>query len=303
MNENLVKRWKNKEGKAAVEKITKIMQKGGSLSKELFPFSILENNKLDGRALPIDRIMIKKTACVNIDFSSSNFKSIWIENASFEDCQFEKVDFSDFSDHGNVFLNCIFSNCKFNKAAIGYNGTSYTNCIFNTCNFEKTIFIRAEFNSSLFKHCKLKGLDFNASSFDNCVFEGILDDVWFRGEFPLDSDTNEFGKPRRNNMKNVSFEKADLIDLTFSNKCDLSSVKLRENGRYRKYNKWDERLNLLKEKLVIWEINEQKEAEIFISSSLVHAKSQDWIIISLDDLERNHGITVATKIINEMDNW
>jgi len=149
----------------------------------------------------------------------------------------------------------------------------------------------------------MKDIDFDASFFDNCIFEGELNDVWFRGGFPLHSDCDRFGVPKKNEMKNVSFEKAELKDLTFSDNCDLSSVRIKNNDKYYKYNHWEKRLEFLKSEISNWEEKEKKEAEIFSDVHLVHAKSQQWYIINREDMERNYGKEVAVKIINKLNRF
>ena len=76
-------------------------------------------------------------------------------------------------------------------------------------------------------------------------------------------------------MKNVSFEEAVLEYPTFSNNCDLSSVKLPKTGNYKFFDFWEKRLEHLYSKANQWSKNEQKEAEIFAKVRLVHAKKSN----------------------------
>ena len=161
-------------------------------------------------------------------------------------------------------------------------------------------FIRAEFVDTDFINCRLKNIEFNASSFENCKFDGVLDNVWFMGTFPLKSLAEQFGQSKPNKMENVSFENADLIDLTISDGCDLSTVKLKNNGRYFKFDRWLDRLRALEKAIATWEDgNSKKEADRFVKVSLIHAQNQDWEILNLDDLEKHYGgIETSKKILD-----
>ncbi|MBV8325495.1 pentapeptide repeat-containing protein [Chryseobacterium sp.] len=300
----LIERWVTDPGFTLVQKeIAKLSKKGGRFN--LANSSVGEYcGKIDFRGIPLDSQTISGLKFINIDFSFSTFEHSWVEKSIFENCLFEKADFSDFSEHQDSFTDCVFKDCKFNLSAIGYDGTSFSGCIFENCKFNRTIFNRPEFVDVVFKNCKIKNIDFSASSFENCSFEGVLQDVWFRGGYPLQSEIERFGIPKKNEMKNVSFEKAELIYPTFSNHCDLSTVKINPSGNYYKYDRWKERLESLESEILNWEDKEEKkEAEIFSYSYLVHAKTQEWHIINTNDVERDHGKDIALKIINHLNNF
>jgi uncharacterized protein YjbI with pentapeptide repeats len=242
----------------AFEKVTEIFQNGSKIQSEFIPAEFI-NGKIDIRGIKNEESKIKNCECTNIDFSFSSFKNCWIENSLFEKCLFKKVDFSDFSDHKNNFNECTFIECNFNSSGIGYDGSEFLECIFDNCKFTKTIFNRPEFIGVIFKNCRIKNIDFNASSFEDCSFEGELDDVWFRGGFPTKSQVEYFGEPKVNKMKNVSFENAELRDLTFSNNCDLSLVKINPSDKYYKFDNWKKRLEVLKSESSIWGDKEKKK--------------------------------------------
>jgi fluoroquinolone resistance protein len=213
---------------------------------------------------------------------------------------FENVDFKEMSERGNLFHKVNFSNCKFNKAGIGYEGSQYQQCLIEKSSFTKTVFIRGEFVNTQFVLCKLKGVDFNASSFEDCSFVGKLEDVWFRGGYAYVSDDENFGKAKKNQMRNVSFSDAILEGVNFSNGCDLSTIHLPITSNYILFNNWKIRLEHLKEVIKKWSISHRKEAEIFSSSYLVHAKTQDWFIVNIEELQRDFGVDVANIIIIEL---
>lgn len=300
---DLIERWHvEPELKLVFENLVKLFQKGGGVRADNISVGFV-NEKLDLRGIKLNNRKIAGCTFVNIDFSFSSFQNCWIENSFFEMCQFDKVDFSDFSDHQNCFKACSFVGCSFNFAAVGYGGTKFTNCIFENCKFTKTVFNRPEFVDVVFKNCRLRSLDFNAASFQDCSFEGELTNVWFRGGFPLQTDYEYFGKPKVNDMKNVSFENAELHDLTFSNDCDLSTVSIKHSDNYYKYGDWRGRLELLKSKSNSWNDKEKREVEIFVHSYAVHATNQQWHIINKNDVEQEFGKDIALKIINQLNTY
>jgi len=302
MKKKLIERWALvPELKSLVIKIDSLLSKG-KFQSEIIPFKLIDG-KLDLRGLNISGKELKKVEIKNANFTFSSFADCWIENSLFEKCYFEKVDFSSFSDHKNIFKECYFKSCKFSNASIGHGGSEFSNCEFEDCNFLKAIFVRAEFINVIFKNSRINNIDFNASSFENCSFEGELRNIWFRGGFPLESDISYFGVPKKNEMKNVSFINAELHDLTFSDNCDLSTIKIKYSDRYYVYDKWKERLSYLKSNILNWNEREKKEAEIFINVYSVHAKKQDWQIINIDDIERDYGKEVAFKIVSCMDSF
>jgi len=302
----LVARWRSTaENDSASERIFNICKYGGVLSIDQSPFGRLDSDLIDFRGYPAHRILVKDVTLKDIDLSYADFSYSWMETNRFDNCFFEKTDFSNTSDHGNIFRRCVFVNCNFKMSGIGDRGSGYQNCIFNKCNFQRAVFIRAEFVNTDFINCRLKGIDFNASSFENCKFVGLLDDVWFRGTFPSKLDIEDFGQPKINKMLNVSFENADLRDLTFSDGCDLSTVTLKNNGKYFRYDRWLKRLQFLGKEIAYWEDERlRNEAARFVKVSLVHAQKQDWKILSLDDLERSYGgVEVAHKIIEILNSY
>jgi fluoroquinolone resistance protein len=269
------------------------------------PFGRSEGDLIDFRGYPAHKILVKDVTIKDIDLSYADFSSSWLEANRFENCLFVRTNFTDASDHGDIFDHCKFLYCKFKLAVLGYNGTRFRNCVFKECGFQKTNFIRPEFVNTDFINCRLKGIDFSGSSFEDCKFEGLLEDVWFRGTFAYQSYFKEFGRPKINRMENVSFENADLIDLTVSDGCDLSTVRLKKNGKYFKYDNWLKRLKVLEREIETWGTGEQKrEAEKYVKVSMVHAQKQEWKILNLEDLERHYGgRTTARRIVDVLNEY
>jgi fluoroquinolone resistance protein len=220
---SLVSRWKKSaQASAALPGIIEALKSGGHLGAESSPFGRV-GDLCDVRGLQVpDGMRILSRHVKDADFSWGFIRLAWIQNCVFENVRFDNATI-DTADHGNRFTGCSFVGTSF-QDGIGYRGSSYNNCRFEKVDFRRSVFTRADMNDCIFSDCKLKGVDFNASSFVNCMFEGKLEDVWFRGGFPLPVNVTDFGEPRPNRMQGVSFANASLWGITFSNGCDLSSV-------------------------------------------------------------------------------
>ncbi|WP_108246748.1 pentapeptide repeat-containing protein [Muricauda brasiliensis] len=294
---NIKNRWiEDSLGIIAITKIFKVIKKGGELKKSLSPYNDIDN-LTDFRGLDLNQIKINRLRVTDADFTESSFSSSFINKSVFQNSIFGKVDFTDFSDSGNEYKACLFSRCRFQKSAIGYKGSNYVNCTFESCNFSGAVFIRGEFDNCKFLNCNLKNIDFNGSSFTNCTFEGKLEGVWFRGGYGFEQDIKEFGKPRKNKMSNVSFENATLIGVNFSNDCELSSVKLPLVGKYKLFDDWNYRLEKLSKEIENWPEQKRNEANIFVSSHLVHSKKQKWFILNIEEVIDDFGKEVTNEMI------
>ncbi len=287
MSKFLKKRWGNFKG-------------GQFLRKRISLFEVLESGLLDLRGIDFDFVIVRDAILDKLDFSYASFVSCLIENTEISQCHFYFADFTDSTDNGNSYKDIYFSNCKFQKAGLGYNGSKYLRCTFINCNFKKSIFIRAEFYDCEFISCNLKDIDFNGSSFERCVFKGKLEDVWFRGGYRFKSDIVEFGTPKKNVMKNVSFRDASLNGITFSNDCDLATIELPLLGKYYLLDKWLFRLNRLKDSIHLLSSDEQHEIATYVDSHMVHALSQHWYIINSDEIFDEFGVKVGNEIIHSL---
>ncbi len=236
----------------------------------------------------------------DVDLSSSTMRGGWLEKCVFENVRFDACDLSGLADHGNRFEGCSFARTKFRRAVLGYKGSEYENCAFEKADFSQAGFIRAEFTRCSFDSCKMLGVDFNASSFVECQFLGVLEDVWFRGGYPFPSDQDQFGVARVNTMENVSFEKAELHDVHFSNDVDLSSITPPLAGDYRRYSRWKASLEQLAQHALEWQPFEKSEVEVFVNSHMVHAKGQDWYLLNGDDVRKEHGPELGSRILESL---
>ena len=300
----LIKRWEN-ISEVHIKCILECFANGVQALEHLSPFGIHEN-RIDLRGLEIcfekgkGCGRIKGCQFKNIDFTAASFDNAWIEGNVFDNVVFDEADMQGFRDLGNVYRNCTFIKTDLSAAGLGYDGSSYNNCTFRTVKFGRTSCIRPEFNDCVFRYCKMKGVDFNGGSCVNCRFIGKIENVWFRGGFPLEEFNQEYGPPRRNRMENVSFEEASVWGLTFSDSCDLSSIILPNKGDYRLYSDWKKRLLVLKkefEKLP----KDKNEGLIYSEIHLVHAEKQDWYLVNCCEIKKDYGEEIGNLIIQTLD--
>ncbi len=294
-------RWKDGEGKKYNKILQKVFKKGGTVNNS--PFGLIHDHvDLQGILIP-ESSKIINVYFDKIDFSKAIIKNAWLENTKFQDCLFFKTNLEKISDHGNIYNNCLFHETSFKSGVIGYEGSKFTDCIFEKASFKGTGFIRAEFKNCYFRNCNLNLVDFDASSFDNCEFEGILKDTWFRGGYKFEDDLKRFGLPKKNEMKNVSFNRAKLEFVNFSNNCNLSSILLPENSDYLIISNWRDFLNYLSTKKNDLSENDKRELEIFIKVYSVHAKTQNENIVNYRDFIKEYGESVANYIWSEIQNY
>jgi uncharacterized protein YjbI with pentapeptide repeats len=243
-----------------------------------------------------EKTELRKVIFAASDFGAALWNGIWLQRCFFDKSIFDKASVQKIADHGNLFTNCTFSKASFREAVIGFKGSQFQNCTFDRVDFRRAGFIRPEFSGCIFSHCRLDGCDLNGSSFERCEFVGPLNEVWFRGGFPHPNDVSQYGDPRPNQMLDVSFEKARLRDVFFSNSCVLSSVKLPDDGRCMLVSQWQEKLVRLQNELERWPQVAKEAGCAFVSTNLVHARIQNWFIVNRDDLEAEFGSDVAIRI-------
>lgn len=266
------------------------------------PFGVTHEGLIDLRGLPLpDGVKLSGLRLQRCDLRNARMRGAWIEGSTFDGVWFDEADMAGISDHGNKFTDCSFVETEFRESAVGYRGSAYQKCRFDAADFRRAVFIRPEFDECRFVDCRLKGADFNASSFVRCSFVGSLEDVWFRGGFALPSDAEEFGQPRKNAMNQVSFEKAELHHLTFSDDCDLSTVIAPSTGEYRLYPSWKTRLEGVLEASREWSPRDRQEAGVFVNSYMLHAQNQEWQLLNPDDIRSEYGRELGDRIIRALD--
>ena len=293
----LVTRWQTAAGKDFVDHLTLMGRSGNGFSVSESPFGLTEGGLLDFRGLRVaEKAQLRRVVFGPADFGAASLKGAWLERCTFNNSKFDGTGFQKMAELGNEFINCCFLKSSFQEAALGYRGSRFVKCTFDSVGFSRTSFIRPEFDGCAFYHCKLDGCDLNGSSFDHCRFVGSLRNVWFRGGFAHPNDVVEYGQPRVNQMVEVSFESACLRDVTFSNGCDLSSVKPPTDGHHVLITQWPEKLRNLQDRSKNWPAAASKAANAFATSNLVHARTQAWFILNRDDLEGEFGSEVASLI-------
>ena len=214
------------------------------------------------------------------DFSAASLCRFWIERCAFSGSTFGGTDLGNVSEHGSEFRDCRFVKSSFRNAHLGYRGSRFVNTIFEGVDFTRAGFLRPEFDDCVFSRCKLDGCDFNGSSFARCRFTGRLRDVWFRGGFSHQDQVSSYGQPRPNRMVDVSFEHAILQESTFSDHCDLSTVRIPADGRHALIGRWAERLKDLQEKARLWPEAATRAGDTFAGVHLAPARSQDWFLLT-----------------------
>lgn len=224
---------------------------------------------------------------IKCDFSKSSFARgntiYWIENKVFVDSLFSRTAFNAIAEHGNVFQNCTFRNINFKDAVLGYDSSRYIGCCFENVSFGA--FIKPQFKDCCFMNCDFYNVDFMASNFENCAFSGKLENVWFRGNFPTKSLQKEYGEAQTNKMLNVSFEKAIMHDVTFSDNCDLSTIVLPRHGHYLFFDNWDEQLNaIFAEGNASPTTTASNDVASFVEIYKVHSANQRYYLLNTEDL-------------------
>ncbi|HRF82549.1 MAG TPA: pentapeptide repeat-containing protein, partial [Flavobacteriales bacterium] len=252
-------RWKKGIGKEFADHLLKWGRSGNGLVISESPFGMTEDGLLDFRGLQFgQRVELLRVEFKAADFSKAQFKDARIGLSTFTDSLWEKSDFRGLVESGSKYIRCRFTNCAINGSFIGYKGTHFDTCFFKGCNFKRTSFIRPEFDDCIFDNNNFNGCDFFGSSFERCEFNGVLKDVRLRGGFPLPDFESKYGKSRPNKMLNVSFKNADLIEMTYSDRCDLSTVTVPIVGDYALLEHWPERLLRLEQIAESWPPQEQK---------------------------------------------
>jgi len=290
-------RWQDAAGKDFVDRLTSMGRSGNGFIVSESPFSVLAEGLLDLRGLRLtEKAELRRVTFAPADFGAASWKGAWVERCTFNNAKFDGAGFQKMAELGNEFIDCSFLKSSFREAGLGYKGSRFVTCTFDCVDFSLASFIRPEFGGCAFYHCKLDGCDLNGSSFERCRFVGSLRNVWFRGGFAHPDDVSRYGQPRANQMAEVSFESACLRDVTFSNACDLSSVKPPTDGHHELIAKWPEKLRNLQDRAQNWPAAASKAATAFAATNLVHARTQDWFILNRDDLEDEFGSEVAGLI-------
>jgi len=291
MKADLKMRWESEPGRAFIDMLSRWGRSGNGYEIKESPFGMVaDSGLLDVRGLTLpDLTELRRITFRSADFTGAVFKRTRLELSVFSDSSFDTCSLRSIAELGDTFENCSFRKANFRDAVLGYMGSRFRRCVFEQTDFIQTGFIRPEFDDSLFDSCRFSGADFNGGSFERCEFRGEMRGVWFRGGFPAPAIAERWGTPRPNTMTSVSFQKAKLIDATFSNQCDLSSVVPPDDGRHALFDRWPERIKAVFEQSRGWPEPCREAAEVFSTSHEGHARTQDWYLVGLDDLMNQHG--------------
>lgn len=298
MKAEFKKRWETEPGRAFVDNLSRLGRSGNGYEIREAPFGVAtETGRLDLRGLILpERTELRRITFRFADFTGAILKHTMFELSVFSDVCFDNGAFQMAAVGGGTFEKCSFRNTNFRRAVLGYRGTRFTQCLFERADFIQTGFIRPEFDDCCFDNCIFSGVDFRGSSFERCEFRGEVRGVWFRGGFPLASFTERWGEPRSNRMNFVSFKHAKLMDITFSDHCDLSSIIPPEDGRHAVFDRWPERIKSVFELSRAWSEPSKKQGENFYTSYETHARKQDWYLMGVDELMNQFGKEPGMRI-------
>jgi uncharacterized protein YjbI with pentapeptide repeats len=194
------------------------------------PFGHTKTGALDFRGVPFRDGKLEHIAISNADFTSAQFYRLTLVNCTFHNCVFTSAVFLDSVVDACEFHQCDFRQADWRLALIGCHGTDFRRCLFDGVMLKDTGFFNAIFSEIDLRGEDCKHIDFAASGFWDCSFEGALEDVTFRGDYLFPYQEEISGTPRRSGLHNVSFERASLKWVAFTNGCALDNIILPADG-------------------------------------------------------------------------
>jgi uncharacterized protein YjbI with pentapeptide repeats len=185
------------------------------------PFDSIRVGERD-YALMRPRVTVADVRVEAVDFSGADLDFVTFDGCDIADCKFEKTLCRCGTFNGTSVRNTTFESADLRDAALGTiasNGrrNAFLDVDFTRTDLRGTIYGTVDFARCKFDRCKLKRVCFDGAVFVDCVFSGPLSDVEFRRRSSayMDAPGNE--------MKNVSFAGARLMDVRFA-ELDLDSV-------------------------------------------------------------------------------
>jgi len=298
MNAELKRRWATEPGHTFIENLCRWGRSGNGFEITESPFGrVAGTGLIDLRSLVLpEHAELRRITLRSADCTAVSLKANWIEMSVFSEVLFDEGSLHNLGESGSAFERCSFRGANFRRSRIGYGPTRFTRCHFVRADFIQAGFVRPEFDYCSFDNCTFSGVNFNGASFERCEFRGEVRGVWFHGGFQYDSDREKYGEPRPNKMTGVSFRNAKLVDVTFSDRCDLSSVVPPDDKRQAIFDRWPERIRSVFEQSRTWAEPFKKEGENFLKACAVHARNQDWYVIGLDTLVSMYGKESGAKI-------
>lgn len=171
----------------------------------------------------IEKVFGQETIAT-FDFSYKIFK-----NCSFVNSKITAKDFSN-----SVFQNCHFVSCKFIdcnfQSAVFQNLGLWYDCKFTSNNFSKTVIGNIKIEQLHFSSNNFNKTTFDGTELVDVVFEGKIESSWFYGIstgeslYAMDFFVIKKFKPLKTPF--IDFEGAELNDVVFSRRLDLSKIKL-----------------------------------------------------------------------------
>lgn len=207
------------------------------------PFQLTPEGRIDFRYMPLNdgskNRRWQSPSFRSCDFTGALLGWITSEHGTFENCIFDRVFLQQFSDKGNKFTSCSFTNADWRAGSIGtdWNNSKsgeyesvYSNCLFREVNFAKTIFQDAVFIKCKFAFRRLKSVNFRSSGFWGCTFDGVFEDLSFQGEYHNDDARARKGRPLKVGFHNTSFANAKLRWIDARDNFPMVHVNMPEDG-------------------------------------------------------------------------
>lgn len=154
----------------------------------------------------------------NCTFQKSNFSKLDLESYEFSDCTFIDCDFSMTKITGVVFSNIKFVDCKimgvdFSKCSRFTFSVSFEKCILNYCFFLKNSLKKTIFKDCIIKEAAFSECDLSFALFHNC---DLLTTVFERNNLEccdFRSAQNYNLNPSDNRIKKAKFSYPGVIGL------------------------------------------------------------------------------------------
>lgn len=194
------------------------------------PFGMTENGAEDYRGAPFERQILGRLDLANVDFTGSNLEKLRVESCNFNNCIFDHSILTELITKDSSFRNCSFVKSDLRLARIGYAGTEFFRCKFDGVKLARAGFFNAIFTEINFKGKDWSHTDFGASGFWNCSFNGILNDIIFRGRYLLAYQYELSGAPKRTGLHKVDFSDSKLYWVAAYNGCSLEEITLPSDG-------------------------------------------------------------------------
>jgi len=140
----------------------------------------------------------------------------------------QKIDFREFYD-------CTFTNCTFHE--VDFRGSRFINCTFESCDLSLAQMSRAVFRGTVFKNCRMIGIDWSESS--SPLMAGYFDcDLSYSSFAHLDYSKGKIIRCKahevyfwESNLSQTDFSETDFEDSQFK-ECDLSKADLSTARNY-----------------------------------------------------------------------